>query len=131
VVHGQRQQQATVNLSRSRAWSVRLTRGPWASNIQVIRVGFDHDPSERFTGLNAPGVGEAARIAESGSGGVILLATAPHGRDLEYVNELAGQPRGPRSVVAIEADEARWRFAIDANGEVETGLLPEQASVRV
>ncbi|WP_433833582.1 LysM peptidoglycan-binding domain-containing protein [Actinoplanes sp. CA-015351] len=115
----------------ARAWSVRLTRSPWASNIEVVRVGFDHDPAERFTGVDATTVADAARIAEASAGGVILLATAPRGRDLEYVTTLVEEPRQLWSVVVIQADEARWRFAIDASGSVETGLLPKLASVRV
>jgi hypothetical protein len=76
-------------------------------------------------------VADAGRIAEGSTGGVILLAVVPHGRELEYVNDLIAGSRGPWSVVVLQAGEAHWRFAVDASGDVETGLLLLQARIRV
>lgn len=115
----------------ARAWSVRLLRSPWASGLQVIRVGFDHDPAERFAGVDAPAVTDVARIAEAAPGGVLFLATPPRGHDLVYVNVLLNEPRRLWSAVVVKADDAQWRITVDANGAVETGLLPERASLRV
>jgi hypothetical protein len=77
----------------ARAWSVRLTRSPWASNIRVIRVGFEHEVAERFTGVDASTVTDAARVAETSPGGVLLLATTPRGHDLGLVDTLLQDPR--------------------------------------
>jgi hypothetical protein len=115
----------------ARAWSVRLTRSPWASNIRVIRVGFDHEAGERFTGVDASTVTDAARVAENSPGGVLLLATAPRGHDLGLVDALLQEPQRRWSAVVIQADEAQWRLTIAASGAVETSLVPKLAGLRV
>ncbi|GIE29288.1 hypothetical protein Ait01nite_023330 [Actinoplanes italicus] len=115
----------------ARAWSVRLTRSPWAANIRVIRVGFDHEAGERFTGVDATTVTDAARVAETSPGGVLLLAGTPRGHDLALVNALLQHPQRVWSAVVIQADEAQWRLSIAATGAVETSLVPKLAGLRV
>jgi hypothetical protein len=114
----------------ARTWASRLTTSPWSAGIWVIRVGFDQDPAEQFTGVDVPYLAEATRILDGPDGGVVVLAEAPHGRDLEYVTWLIGDKRRRWSVVAIEAGDARWRLTVDPAGIVETGLLDEPARLR-
>jgi hypothetical protein len=115
----------------ARAWSVRLTRSPWAQNIRVIRVGFEHEVAERFTGVDASTVTDAARVAETSPGGVLLLANTPRGHDLALVNGLLQESQRRWSAVVIQADEAQWRLTVAATGAVETSLVPKLAGVRV
>ncbi|WP_433788944.1 LysM peptidoglycan-binding domain-containing protein [Actinoplanes sp. CA-252034] len=116
----------------ARAWSVRLARSPWASGVKVVRVGFELDPAERFTGVEAQSVADVARIAETNpGGGVLFLATPPRGHDLVTVNGLLDAPGRLWSAVVVKADEAVWRVSIDAAGTVQTGLLPQRTSLRV
>jgi hypothetical protein len=114
----------------ARTWASRLTTSPWTVGLQVIRVGFGHDPAEWFTGVNVPRLAEAARILDRPDGGVLVFATAPQGQDLEYVEWLVGEKRQRWSVVAIAAGTARWRLTVDSAGTVETGLLDEPARLR-
>jgi hypothetical protein len=116
----------------ARAWSVRLARSPWANGLKVVRVGFELDPSERFSGVEAQSIGDVARIAETNpGGGVLFLATPPRGHDLVTVNGLIDAPGRLWSAVVVKADEATWRVSIDAAGTVQTGLLPQRTSLRV
>ncbi|BEL03705.1 hypothetical protein Q0Z83_018960 [Actinoplanes sichuanensis] len=116
----------------TRAWSVRLARSPWASGLKVVRVGFELDPAERFTGVEAQSVADVARIAETNpGGGVLFLATPPRGQELVTVNGLLDTPGRLWSAVVVKADEATWRVSIDAAGTVQTGLLPQRTSLRV
>jgi hypothetical protein len=112
----------------ARTWASRLTTSPWSAGIWVIRVGFEPDPA--FAGVDVPDLGEAARILDGPDSGVVVMAEAPHDRDLEYVTWLIGDKRRRWSVVAIEAADARWRLTVDSAGTVETGLLDEPARLR-
>jgi hypothetical protein len=114
----------------ARTWAARLTTSPWSTGIWVIRVGFEHDPAEQFTGMAVSYLDEASRILDGPDGGVLVLAEAPQGRDLEYVNWLVGDFRRRWSVVAIGAADARWRLTVDPTGNVESGLLDETVLLR-
>ncbi|MFI1096373.1 ricin-type beta-trefoil lectin domain protein [Streptomyces sp. NPDC020917] len=105
-------------------WTRELTTGPWSRGVQVVRVGF------RAGGADPAGTTDAASLAEAEAaladlgGGVLLLATAPGGRDRERLARLADDAEGRWSVVAVgRVDHPRWRFALDAGGMVDTGLL--------
>ena len=113
----------------ARTWAARLTTSPWSAGLQVIRAGFGDDPGERFTGLDVPDLAEVTGILDGPDGGVLVLAEAPQGRDLEYVTWLIGDTRR-WSVVTIEAADARWRLRVDSAGTVQTGLLDGTARLR-
>jgi hypothetical protein len=112
----------------ARTWASRLTTSPWSAGIPVVRVGFDHDPADGFTGVEASRLEEATGVLDGSDGGVLVFAEAPHGRDLDYVTWLVGEKGW--SVVAVEARDARWRLRVDSAGTVESGLLDEPALLR-
>ena len=114
----------------ARTWAARLVSSPWSAEIPVIRVGFDHDPADRFTGVDVSYLGEAARILDGPDGGVLVFAEAPQGRDLDYVTWLAGEKSRTWTVVAVGAGDARWRLTVDSGGTVNTALLDEPARLR-
>ncbi|MDH6136882.1 hypothetical protein P3T37_006313 [Kitasatospora sp. MAA4] len=109
-------------------WTRELTTSPWSRGVQVVRVGFKPGATERFGSTEAPapvptdGDGE---LTDQG-GGVAILATLPGGRDGDRIHRLANDPEGRWSVVVVgRVDHPRWRFTIDADGFVDTGLLDE------
>jgi hypothetical protein len=119
-----------LGLARSlvRSWSRRLTTSPWAGGTRVIRVGFQ--PDADFVGLDVPRLPDAALALYHPAGGIVLFADQPTGRDIEQVDQLlAGSPRR-WTVVAVGADDASWRFTVDMDGTVHTGLLAEPVHPR-
>ncbi len=98
-----------------RSWSRRLSTSPWATTIQVIRVGFPPDPG--FAGWNVARPAEAAPALENPAGGILFLADRPTGRDLHQVD------RRRWTVVAVGAQDATWRFTVGADGTMDTGLV--------
>ena len=119
-----------IRLARSlvRSWSRRLTTSPWAGATRVIRVGFEPDPD--FVGLDVSRLVEAALALEDPEGGVLLFADRPAGRDLHQVNRLIAEPQRRWAVVAVGADDATWRFTVDIDGTIDTGLLAEPVRPR-
>lgn len=136
-----------LELARSlvRSWSRRLSTGPWAG-APVVRVGFPPDPD--FAGWDVSRLVEAAPVLDEMSGGILLLADRPVGRDLHRVDRLLSEPARRWSVVAVGAgggDTAgaeglassllapggpTWRFVVGADGTVDTGLLAEPVRLR-
>jgi hypothetical protein len=115
-----------LELARSlmRSWSRRLTTSPWADGISVIRVGFP--PEVGFTGWDVSRLAVAVGVLdESPDGGILFFAERPLGRDLYQVETLLGEPGRRWSAVAVNADDATWRFTVRADGTVDTGLLAE------
>lgn len=118
------------------AWTRELTTSPWSQGVQVVRVGFKPGTAERFGSAESPTQaltdGDAALDEESG--GVALLVGLHGGRDRERerISKLADDPDGRWSVVVVgRVDHPRWRFTIDANGVVDTGLLDEPVARRL
>lgn len=117
-------------------WTRELTTSPWSRGVEVVRIGFTPGTAERF------GSGEARAFALADgdaaladvSGGVALLIGLGRGRDRERdrIYKLADEPDGRWSVVVVgRVDHPRWRFTIDANGVVDTGLLDEPVARRL
>jgi hypothetical protein len=112
----------------ARDWARELGTGPWSRGVRVVRIGFPPDAPE--TGAAAGTVTDARTLADAEgaladeAGGVLLLAAPPGGRDRERVRQLVGDPEQRWSVVVVgRAEQPRWRFALDAAGVVDTGLL--------
>ncbi len=115
-----------LELARSlmRSWSRRLTTSPWAAGATVIRVGFPPDPG--FTGWDVSRLAVAVGVLdESPDGGILFFAERPLGRDLYQVEKLLSEPDRRWSVVAVNAEDATWRFTVRMDGNLDTGLLTE------
>lgn len=111
-----------------RSWSRRLTTGPWAAGARVIRVGFE--PDQDFTGWDAARLIEVAQVLEDPEGGIVLFAGPPQGRDLYLVDRLLDDPARGWSVVAVDAENATWRFTVGRDGTIDTGLFAEPLDMR-
>ncbi|WP_306215352.1 hypothetical protein [Actinoplanes sp. RD1] len=123
------------------SWAEELTTSPWAEGVRV--VAGDVRPhlagGPRLTSLG--GVREAITEAEGGDGdhtvalgggpaglpasiGVLILGSAPGGHDLERVQQLAGRADAVWVVIVLgQTRYDRWRFAIAADGRLDTGAL--------
>jgi hypothetical protein len=109
-----------VELARNlvRSWSRRLTGSPWSGGLRVIRVGFDPDPD--FAGWDVTRLAEVTAVLEQDAG-IVLLADPPLGRDTYQVERLLADGRW--TVVAVGADNATWRFTMNTDGSLDTGLV--------
>ncbi|WP_343240763.1 MULTISPECIES: RICIN domain-containing protein [unclassified Streptomyces] len=118
------------------AWTRELTTSPWSQGVQVVRIGFRPGTAERFGSAESPtqALTDGDAALDDVSGGVALLVGLPGGRDRqrERITKLADDPDGRWSVVVVgRVDQPRWRFTIDANGVVDTGLLDEPVARRL
>lgn len=113
-------------------WTRELTTSPWSRDVQVVRIGFKAGTADPVGSIEAQSLVDAeAALADEG-GGVLLLAGLPGGRDRERVYRLADDPEGRWSVVVVgRVEHPRWRFSIDSNGVVDTGLLDEPVAHRL
>ncbi|GAA2864462.1 hypothetical protein Acy02nite_71560 [Actinoplanes cyaneus] len=101
-------------------WSRQLTRGPWAGQATVIRVGFGPGPG--FTGVDVDQLAQAAPLL-SREAGTVLFAGRPDPYDLREAVQLVTGPERRWAVVAVGVDDATWRLRVDISGTVDTGLL--------
>jgi hypothetical protein len=109
-------------------WTRELAANPWSRAVAVLRVGFG--PAEggtQPTGTRwVPEAGQLWDGLTEDAGGVVLLARAPGGRDLERLNEMASRAGREWTVVVLGGSkQARWQFAVRTDGWLETGFLPE------
>ncbi|WP_370097648.1 RICIN domain-containing protein [Streptacidiphilus sp. MAP12-20] len=113
-------------------WTHELTTSPWSRDVQVVRVGFRPGTADPAGSTEAPTLADAEAALAAESGGVLLLASLPGGRDRERVYTLANDPEGRWSVVVVgRVEHPRWRFTIDAAGVVDTGILDEPVARRL
>ncbi len=110
------------------AWTRELATNPWSREITVLRAGFgtaDVDAHPPGT-LSVPGVEQLWDNLAEGGNGVVLVAHAPGGRDLQRLNELAAQAKPAWAVVVLGGPkDARWQLAVQPDGWLETGFLPD------
>ncbi|MFG2226352.1 ricin-type beta-trefoil lectin domain protein [Streptomyces sp. NPDC048644] len=107
-------------------WTRELTTNPWSRGVQVVRVGFKPGTADPIGTTEVQNLADAASALSQPSGGVLILASMPGGRDRERVHYLADHPKTPWSVVVLgRGDRPRWRFTIDSRGLIDTRLLPE------
>jgi len=105
-------------------WIRELSTSPWSRGVQVVRIGFRPGTEGPDGVAEAKTMVDAEALLADDSGGVLLLAGLPGGRDRERVYKLADDPMSPWSVVVVgRVDHPRWRFSIDSDGIVDTGLL--------
>ena len=113
-------------------WTRELTSSPWSREVRVVRVGFRPGPADPVGWSEAPTLADAGPALDHESGGVLLLASLPGGRERERAYALADDPEGRWSVVVIgRVEHPRWRFGIDAAGVVDTGILDEPVARRL
>ncbi|WP_369392455.1 ricin-type beta-trefoil lectin domain protein [Streptomyces sp. CG1] len=113
-------------------WTRELTTSPWSRGVRVIRIGFKPGTTDPAGSTEAKTLAEAESALADKAGGVLLLAGMPGGRDRERVYTLANDPEGRWSVVVVgRVEHPRWRFTIDLNGLVDTGLLDERVAHRL
>ncbi|MCB5907530.1 RICIN domain-containing protein [Streptomyces pinistramenti] len=107
-------------------WTRELTTNPWSRGVQVVRVGFKPGTADPIGTTEVQNLADAASALAQPTGGVLILASMPGGRDRERVHYLADHPKTPWSVVVLgRGDRPRWRFTIDSRGLIDTRLLPE------
>ncbi|MEU4239637.1 hypothetical protein [Actinoplanes sp. NPDC026619] len=103
-----------------RSWSRRLTTSPWSAGAQVIRVGFP--PDTDFGGWDVSRLVEVSAVLDQATG-ILLFADRPLGRDTYHVERLLSEPLRRWAVVAVGVEDATWRFTVNADSTLETGLL--------
>jgi hypothetical protein len=111
------------------AWVTELAASPWADGVRVV-VGGIRGATTNGRVTSAGTVREAlvevdSALTQSPQGvGVLLLASAPSGREAAWVQELVTQPHAPWVVVVLgQSRQDRWRFTVGRDGRLDTGVL--------
>ncbi|MBM6406059.1 hypothetical protein JQN72_17620 [Phycicoccus sp. CSK15P-2] len=108
-------------------WMHELTTNPWSREVRVVRVAVAAPVPAGSKVVDIADVGGLDDVVDGAPAGMVVLARAPRGRDLERVTALAGGTVGPRWGVVVLGGlrDARWRFTCDGSGRVTTPLLDE------
>jgi hypothetical protein len=116
---------AAMQRRMAERWARELASNPWSRAVTVVRAGFGAaEPGPRTR--DVPEVEQLWDALGADAGGVVLVARAPGGRDLERLGELAGRVDPEWAVVVLGgAAAARWQLALQPDGALDTGFLPE------
>ena len=132
-----------------RTWATELAASPWSDNIRVVLSGLGNDSpapgaEERVRSVSntrdalseiataeGPSEGPGAEMLRGSrqdpgkvASGVLILASAPSGREAEQVQALASRPDGSWAVIVLGGGKgARWRFTLGPDGQLDTGVL--------
>lgn len=111
------------------AWVTELAASPWADGVRVV-VGGIRGATTNGRVTSTGTVREAlvevdSALTQSPQGvGVLLLASAPSGREAAWVQELVTQPHAPWVAVVLgQSRQDRWRFTVGRDGQLDTGVL--------
>ncbi|MEV7623867.1 hypothetical protein [Actinoplanes sp. NPDC089786] len=108
------------------AWAEELVSSPWSDRVQVVtgdlRVNIKGEQLTVLDGI--PAALDTAAAAATGAPGVLILGTAPEGRDLGRARYLADHPEAAWVVIVLGGTgQDRWNFTAHPGGRLDTGSL--------
>lgn len=112
-------------------WATELTTSPWSAGVRVVAGGLRPGIADDTRVTSADTLADAfaevsagASAVDDGWLGVLMLGSAPSGRDAERLQALPPGPDAAWAVVVLgQPKRDGWRFTARADGHLDTGSL--------